>query len=83
MTMEYVDNYINRKMNENPNFIRFSFYELRVKENLSELDTLYLIQLATNKLTNNRYLVYKTGESYELNKERKIVKDNELLIAIK
>lgn len=83
MTMEYVSNYIDKKINENPKFIRFTFYELRVKENLSESDMLYLIALAAQRLSNNRYLVYKTGQQYTLGGQTKIVESNELLVAIK
>ena len=36
MTTEFVTNYIDKKLNENDNFIRYTFYELRVKNNLSE-----------------------------------------------
>lgn len=83
MTMEYVHNYINNKIYQNSNFIKFTYYELRIKENLSERDIESLINLATTRLKNNNYLVYKTGEVYSINEEIKKVEDNELLIAIK
>lgn len=83
MTMEYVSNYIDKKINENPQFIRFTFYELRVKENLSESDMLHLIALAAQRLSNNKYLVYRTGQTYTVGGQIKVVKSNELLIAIK
>lgn len=83
MTMEYVSNYIDKKINENPKFIRFTFYELRVKENLSESDMLHLIALAEQRLRNNKYLTYRTGQQYTLEGQTKIVESNELLIAIK
>ncbi|MDO5556263.1 MAG: hypothetical protein Q4G09_06605 [Clostridia bacterium] len=83
MTMEFVSNYIDKKINANPNFIRFTFYELRIKENLTESDMLSFISLATQRLINNRYLVYRTSQQYKLNEEIKTVKSNELLIAIK
>ena len=35
MTTEFVTNYIDKKLNENPNYIRYTFYEL-------ELKTIYL-----------------------------------------
>lgn len=83
MTMEYVSNYIDKKINEDPQFIRFTFYELRVKENLSESDMLHLIALAEQRLRNNKYLTYRTGQQYTLGGQTKIVESNELLIAIK
>ena len=36
MTMQFVTDYIDKKLKENPNYIRYTFYELRVKNNLSE-----------------------------------------------
>lgn len=30
MTTEFVTNYIDKKLNENENFIRYTFYELRI-----------------------------------------------------
>lgn len=36
MTTDFVTNYIDKKLNENESFIRYTFYELRVKNNLSE-----------------------------------------------
>lgn len=83
MTMEYISNYIDKKINENPRFIRFTFYELRVKENLSESDMLYLISLAAQRLSNNRYSLYRIGQTYTVEGQTKVVESNELLIAIK
>ena len=36
MTMQFVTDYIDKKLKENPNYISYTFYELRVKNNLSE-----------------------------------------------
>lgn len=36
MDLQFVDNYINKKLEENENYIRYTFYELRIKNNLSE-----------------------------------------------
>ena len=83
MTMQYVSDLIDKKIDENPNFIRFTFFELRIKENLSEADTKMLIALAAQRLENNRYLIYKTGDTYVLDGKQKKVESNELLVAIK
>lgn len=47
-------------MAENENFIRFTFYELRVKNNLSEEDTDEFLRLAMTYLENKNYEVYKS-----------------------
>lgn len=36
MTKEFVTHYIDKKIYENEDYIRYTFYELRVKNNLSE-----------------------------------------------
>ena len=36
MNIEFVVNYISNKLKENKNYIRYTFYELRVKNNLYE-----------------------------------------------
>ena len=36
MTKQFVTDYIDKKINENENFIRYTFYELKVKNNLSD-----------------------------------------------
>ncbi len=83
MTMQFISDIIDKKMDENPEFIKFTFYELRVKENLSEDDTNTFLSLAAQRLENNRYLIYKTGDTYTLNGKQKKVESNELLVAIK
>ncbi len=83
MTMQFVSDLIDKKIDENPNLIKFTFYELRVKENLSEDDTNTFLTLAARRLENNRYLIYKTGDTYILNGKNKKVEINELLVAIK
>lgn len=83
MTMEYIDNYINRKIYQNPNFIKFTFFELRIKENLSAEETKNFLSLAKTRLENLNYYVYKTGQYYDYNGEKKFIEENELLVAVK
>lgn len=74
---------LDRKMAENENFIRFSFYELRVKNNLSEDDTNEFLRLAMTYLENNGYEVYVGNARYTYNHASQNVQPNELLIAFK
>lgn len=83
MKEDYVDKYIKSKINEQGDFLKFSFYELRVKENLSNDDTDDFLEMAKWKLENLGYDVYFTGAKYPYNGNRYLVEDNELLIAIK
>ncbi len=83
MTLEFIDNYLNSKLAENKEIIRFSFYEVRMKLNLSEEDSIIFLQLIAQKLMNTGYLVYKTGETYTYKGKTQEILDNELLVAIK
>ena len=73
---------INKKIGD-PNYIRYTFYELTVKYNLSEEDTDRFLLLIRTKLENEGYNVYFTGAKFEYNNARMTVQDNEMMIAIK
>ena len=83
MTLEDLSNIIEHKINQNKDFIKFTFYELRVKHNLSEDDSNIAIKLIKQKLSNYGYNVYLTGEKYTYNSTESVVPTNILLIAIK
>ena len=74
---------LDSKMDENENFIRFTFYELRVKNNLSEEDTEEFLRLAMTYLENKGYEVYIGNSRYTYNNANQNVQPNELLIAFK
>ena len=72
------------KIEQNDEFIRYSFYEVNVKypfKNENERN-LFLTLLRT-KLINNKYKVYLDGQRFEYNNVNMMVQDNERLIAIK
>lgn len=71
------------KLNKDSYFIRYTFYELRVKLNLSEVELYHFLRLIKIKLKNLGYKVYVTGDKYIFNETNKQVEENELLIAIK
>lgn len=82
MDLDYINSYMDAKIAENHEIIIFSFFELRIKENLSECDLNNFLNLSKIRLENLGYSVYFTGESYKYNNEFKVVQDNELMIAI-
>ena len=82
MTLEFVDNYLNAKLAQNNELIKFSFYEVRMKLNLSEEDSITFLSLIAQKLMNTGYLVYKTGEEYTYKGKKEKIQENELLVAI-
>lgn len=83
MTTQFVSNLLNEKLAINENEIIFTFYELRVKHNLSELDTIEFLKLSRNKLQNDGYKVFFTGAKFVYQNANRTVQDNELMVAIK
>lgn len=74
---------LKEKLNKNADYIRYTFYELRVKYNLSETDTDRFLELIRTKLQNENYRVYFTGARFEYKNAKMKVQDNELMIAVK
>lgn len=78
-----IEQTLKEKLNNNTDFIRYTFYELRVKYNLSEQNTYRFLDLIRIKLRNENYKVYFTGDRFEYKDEKMKVQDNELMIAVK
>lgn len=78
-------NYIENKIKESPdkNFIRYSYYELKIKSNLSEDEIDTFLRINRDYFENQRYKVYFTDAHYEYKNARRTVQVNELMIAIK
>ena len=83
MTKQFITDYINNKIAENENFIRFTFYELRIIHNLSEEDTEEFLKLCMTYLENKDYEVYIGNSRYSYKNANQNVQPNELLIAFK
>ena len=83
MTMQFITDYIDKKVKENNNFIQYTFYELRVKNNLSENEVDEFLRINKDYFENKGYNVYFTGAKFEYNNAKITVQDNELMIAIK
>ena len=82
MTLNEFTNFLDKKIQENERCIRITFYELRIKYNLSEKETEDFIKLAKNRLTNLGYEVF-TNEKNQNSKNDITLEYNELVIAIK
>lgn len=83
MTLEFIDNYLNEKIAENEDIIIYTFYELRIKNNLSEEDIYKFLELNKIRLENLGYKTYFVGEKFKYDGIDKTVQDNELMVAIK
>ena len=76
---EYLDN----KIEENSKKVVFTFYELRIKMDLTEPTIEKFLRLSETRLINLGYRTYRPGEVYGYEGEMIEVKENELLVAIK
>ncbi len=83
MTLKFITDYIDKKIKENERKVILSFFEVRIKLNLSEEQTDEFLKLCRIRLENLGYQVYFTGAKYNYENENKVVQDNELLVAIK
>lgn len=83
MTLKFIDDYINSKLSENEEIVRFSYYELKVKNNLNEEDIKMFLNLAKNKFENMNYNVFFINDQYTYQGETKKVEQNEFMVAIK
>ena len=83
MTTQYVEEYLNYKISQNENEIIYTFYELRVKNNLSEEEIDEFLRLNKIRLENLGYKVYFTGAKFVFENANRTVQSNQYMIAIK
>ncbi len=76
---EYLDN----KIEQNSKRLIFTFYELRIKMDLTEPTVEKFLRLSETRLINLGYHTYRPGDVYEYQGKKQEVKDNELLVAVK
>lgn len=85
MTDKFVINYINNKLENatDSDFIRYTFYELRVKNNLNEDEVDRFLKINKDYFENREYNVYFTGAKFTYKFANMTVQPNELMIAVK
>ena len=83
MNMQFVNDYIQKKLLENENYIRYTIYELRIKSNLSEDEVDKFLELNKNYLEKKGFQVFFTGAKFTYENANRTVQPNELMIAIK
>ncbi len=83
MTLNEFTNFLDKKIQENERCIKITFYELRIKYDLSEQETEEFIKLAKIRLTNMGYEVYTREVNNDSENNNIQLKDNELLIGIR
>jgi len=82
LNLQQIDMYLENKLKQNKNCVVFTFYELRVKLDLTSEETYNFLHLVSTKLENNNYKIYRTGQEYFYQGKNK-VGDNQLMVAIK
>ena len=83
MTDKFIIDYIAKKEKENPEFIRYSYYELKIKSNLNDEEIDKFSRVNRDYFENHGYKVYFTNARYEYNGAFQNVQPNELMIAFK
>ena len=83
MTDKFIFNYIALKEQQNPEFIRYSYYELKIKSNLSDEEIDRFLKVNRDYFENYGYKVYFTNARYEYNGGTQNVQPNEHMIAFK
>ena len=80
---KFTMNLIENKEKENENYIRYSYYELKVKDNLSEKEIDEVLRISRDYFENKGYNVYFTNAEFEYQNARRKVESNEYMIAFK
>lgn len=83
MTTKFVTEYLDKKIEETEDYIVCTFYDLRIKNNLSEEQVQEFLELAKTRLENLHYQVYFTGAKFDYKNTRNIVENNQYMVAIK
>lgn len=83
MTMQDITDFSDDKIKKNENEIVVTFYEIRVKNNLSEAETDDFLVLCKIRHENMGYQVFFTGEKFVFQNANRTVQQNEQLVAMK
>ena len=78
-----IDKLIEEKLEIDEKFLRFTFYEVRVKNSVTSEEEKAFLTLAQIKLNNMGYVVYLENQEFVYNNSNMRVQPNELIIAIK
>lgn len=76
-------NLIRTKEEENEKYIRYSCYELKIKNNLSEEEIDEVLRISRDYFENKGYEVYFTNAKFEYQNAKRKVETNEYMIALK
>ena len=83
MSLDEITEFIDNKIEKDSSKVVIGFYELKVKQNLTDEQVLKTLYLISTRLMNLGYKVYKTDEKYRYNEKEYVVQSNQLLVGIK
>ena len=83
MTLNQLNDIVDKKIEQNDEKIVITFFELVVKENLGMDELTGIEYLIMQRLENLGYTVYKRGEKYSYYGDVVEVPTSELIVAIK
>lgn len=66
MTDKFIFSFIESKQKENPEFIRYSYYELNIKYNLTNEEIDQVLKVSRDYFENKNYKVYFTNTRYKI-----------------
>ena len=81
--LQYITDFIDKKIEENENIIIVKYYELKVKEKLSDEQIEYFLEKSKQRLINLGYTIYEEGETYTIDNESNLIENNIYYVAIK
>ena len=79
---KFVENFVNVKISKNSDIVKFSYFEIKIKMNMDEVDIDRFLKCSKIILEDQGYQVYQLGEKYNFEGEQRKVEDNEFLVAI-
>ena len=80
---EFVENFIADKIAVSPRLVRYTYYELRVKLNLTENGLDRFLKCSKIILEELNYNVFFTGARFKFDEADRVVETNEYMIAVK
>ena len=80
---KFTENYINEKLKQNSDEVRYSYFEVAVKMGADEDDIDRFLVCSRIILECLNFKVYFTGAKFEYKNAKRTVESNELMIAVK
>ena len=81
--LQYITDYIDKKIKKNEKMVVIKFHELNVEEKLSKQQIEYFLEKSKVRLVNLGYTIYEEGDTYKIGSESHLIENNIYYVAIK